>query len=76
MSLPVVIALSALGGFVARTGEPLPFEVHADSREEALRQLRELVNERRANGVEIIDLDQIDEHPWKRFAGYLKDDPL
>jgi len=61
----------------ASCGSPLDMEAEGASREEALGNLREQIAHKIRSGVEILTLE-VDtvEHPWKRFAGTLKDDPL
>ncbi|MDZ7960614.1 MAG: type II toxin-antitoxin system HicB family antitoxin [Aulosira sp. DedQUE10] len=54
------------------------FQVFAQTREEALNNLHELVNTRLQN-VEIVTQEieaSKSEHPWMKFAGMFKDDPM
>jgi predicted RNase H-like HicB family nuclease len=61
----------------ASCGSPLDIETEGASREEALGKLRELIEHKIRSGVEILTLEvDTAEHPWKQFAGTLKDDPL
>ena len=57
MPLTVVVRPSLVGGFVARSGDPIPCEAHGDTRDEALQNLRELLDAERARGVEILEID-------------------
>jgi hypothetical protein len=61
----------------ASSGPPLKVEAEGASREEALCKLREQIEHKLRSGVEILTLEVgTFEHPWARFAGTLKDDPL
>lgn len=61
----------------ASSGPPLGLEAEGDSREEALGNLRDQIEHKIRSGVEILTLE-VDTagHPWKQFAGTLKDEPL
>jgi hypothetical protein len=61
----------------ASSGLPLRAEAEGASREEALGKLREQIEHKIRSGVEILTLEVGTlEHPWIRFAGTLKDEPL
>ncbi|BAY13702.1 type II toxin-antitoxin system HicB family antitoxin [Calothrix sp. NIES-2098] len=66
------------GGYQATVWGLPDCQVFAPTREEALYNLHELVNNRLQN-VEII-VQEIEapktEHPWMKFAGMFKDDPM
>ncbi len=77
MQIPVVIEPVMGDGYRARTGEPVALMAEGTTPDEALQRLRELVQGRVANGVQIVPLDLPDlENPWVRYAGMFKDNPL
>ncbi len=77
MQIPVLIEPVAGNGYRARGGEPLAVAVEAPTREEALAKLREVLQARLQNGAEIVPLEVTPvQHPWMKFAGMFKDDPL
>lgn len=78
MQMPVAIEPVAGNGYRARGGEPLAFTAEGATREEAVRKLRELIQNHLASGVEIVPLEvPTAEHPLARFAGmYDPNDPL
>ena len=64
-------------GFRASTGSPLEITVVAETRQAAILQMQECLRQRFAQGAEIVNVEaQPEEHPWKKFAGGLKDHPL
>jgi hypothetical protein len=76
MQIPVLVE-PIENGFRARTGEPLGLVAEGSTEEEAVQRLRQLVRDRLAAGVRLVPLDVgPDEHPWMKFAGTLKDDPM
>lgn len=77
MHFTILLEPAAGQKYRALCGSPLDMEAEGDSREEALGKLRELIEHKIRSGVEILTLE-VDtiEHPWKRFAGTLKDEPL
>ncbi len=76
MSLSVIVEPVAEGGFCARSGDPLPFSAHGNSRDEALAKLRALVDEKIASGTEIVEFAPQYNHRFREQIGFLKDDPL
>jgi hypothetical protein len=77
MDIPVLIEPLANNGFRAVSGEPLPLQTEAPTREEAVRKLRQLIERRVANGAEVVTVSIGEStHPLAGFAGMLKDDPL
>jgi hypothetical protein len=61
----------------ASSGPPLTVEAEGTSREEALGNLRAQIENKIRSGAEIMTLEVgKPTHPWTRFAGTLKDDPL
>ncbi|MGE0827608.1 MAG: hypothetical protein AB7G75_00025 [Candidatus Binatia bacterium] len=77
MHLTILLEPAAGQKYRASCGSPLGIETEGASREEALGKLRALIEQKIRSGVEILTLE-VDtvEHPWKPFAGTLKDDPL
>ena len=64
-------------GFRAKAGSPFEITVEATSRQEAVRQLRECLQQRMDAGAEFVTLEMnTATHAWAEFAGDLKDDPL
>jgi hypothetical protein len=77
MDIPVLLERVAGNGYRARAIEPLALTAEAPTRDEALQKLRELIAERLAAGAELVRLEVPgSEHPFARFAGDLRDDPL
>ncbi len=78
MQMPIAIEPVAGNGYRARGGEPLALTAEGATREEAVRKLRELIQDQLARGVQIMSLEiPITEHPLTRFAGTLDpNDPL
>jgi predicted RNase H-like HicB family nuclease len=78
MELPVLIEPVAGNGYRAKSGEPLPLTAEGATREEALRNLRQLVQQRLHTGAEVAALQvpgPPPANPWVEFAGMFKDDP-
>lgn|SRR5262249_29996150 len=64
-------------GYRATSGPPLVTEAEGTSREEALGNLRAQIEHKIRAGAEFLMLEVGTlAHPWARFAGTLKDDPL
>jgi hypothetical protein len=77
MDIPVLVEPVANNGFRAVCGEPWRLETEAPTREEAVRQLRQLIERRVAAGAEVVAVSIGDSaYPLAAFAGMLKDDPL
>ena len=77
MHLTILLEPADEQKYRASTGSPLGMEAEGASREEALGKLREQIEHKIQSGVEILTLEvAASEHPWKRFAGTLQDDPL
>jgi hypothetical protein len=77
MQIPVLIEQSAENRFLARIGEPFALTAEGATRDEALQNVRQMVESRLANGAELAAIDvPPEENPWVRYAGTLKDDPL
>lgn len=78
MQLPVLFEPIAGRGFRARIGEPFRLSVEAPTKDEARRQLSDLVSEQIRGGaeVELLDVPTNGAAPARRGAGILKDNPL
>jgi len=79
MELAVLLEPVAGNGYRAIGTEGLTVGLSAEgaTREEALEQLGKLVEARVAKGAEIRPLQvPAGPHPWSRFAGSLRDEPL
>jgi hypothetical protein len=82
MQIPVLIEPVAGNGFRATGGEPLRLTAQGATPDEALRRLREMVEDRIAAGAQFttVEVPPVEtrpaKHPWAPFAGTLKDDPL
>ena len=60
-------------------GEPLGLIAEGATRDMALQRLREMIDQRVAAGAEIISIDLPEtkpDHPWLRYSGVFRDDPL
>src|SRR5262245_58485921 len=76
MEIPVLIGPVAGNGYRARCGEPLPITAEGKTRDEALANLRRLVEQRVAAGPEVAALRLRGDrpaNPWVEFAAM--DDP-
>src|SRR6478609_9129429 len=72
MDIPVLIEPVAGNGYRAKCGEPLPITAEGKTRDEALANLRRLVEERVAAGAEVAALSLRGDgaaNPWVEFAG-------
>ena len=77
MQIPVLIEPTPGNGFRVQTGEPLALTAEGATRDEALCELRKLIDGRVAAGAEIVSIELAPSaHPLARFAGMFKDDPL
>jgi predicted RNase H-like HicB family nuclease len=79
MQIPVLIEPVAQNGYRARGVEPFALSAEGATREEALANLRALIESRLTKGAEVVGLEigasTSAEHPWMAIAGSLKDDP-
>ena len=77
MEITVLVEPLPSNGFRAISGEPLHLQTAAPTREEAIRKLRELIEERTSAGAELVAL-QLEQpaHPLAPYAGILKNDSL
>jgi hypothetical protein len=77
MEILVLIEPVPGNGFRATSGGPVAFTAEGSTREEALGNLREAIGRRVTHGAELAPLGLgTPLHPWARFAGTLRDDPL
>src|SRR5437588_10809772 len=78
MTIPSLIEPIAGNGYRAKSGEPLPLAAEGATRDEAMRNLRQLVQQHLHNGAEVASLEvsgSASGNPWVEFAGMFKDDP-
>jgi len=77
MQITVLVEPMNGQGFRASCGEPFRATAEAATREEVLKKLQDELQARLKNGAEVVTLEVSDkEHPWLKFAGMYKDDPL
>jgi hypothetical protein len=77
MRISVLIEPVPGHGYRAKGGEPFAMTAEGATRNDALQNLRRLIEGKVAAGAEIVTLDvPVDEHPWLPFAGMFRDDPL
>jgi hypothetical protein len=64
-------------GYRARGVEPLGLTAEGDTPDEAVRKLRQLLQDRLAAGARLVALEfPAGDNPWRQMAGMFKDDPL
>ena len=77
MRIPIVVIPIPGNKYQARVGEPFLSSVEGDTRDEAVQKLKEQITSFLGGGAEILQLEiPENEHPLKRFAGMLRDEPL
>jgi hypothetical protein len=77
MKIPILIEPTADQRFRATGGSPLVGSVEADTPDEAVEKLRELIQDRVAKGAQIASIELPDGvDPWLAGAGMFRDDPL
>jgi len=82
MEIPVLVEPVAGNGYRATSRSLLDLSAEGPTPEEAVGRLRGLLQERMAAGSRVVSMRvsptelPAAEHPWARFAGDLKDDPL
>jgi predicted RNase H-like HicB family nuclease len=70
MQIPVLVEPVVGNGFVAKSGEPLPLRAEGATREEAVKNLRQLLDRRLTNGAEMKSIEIApSENPWLAMAG-------
>lgn len=76
MEIPVLIEPVAGNGYRASSGPPLGLNAEGPTRDEALANLRRLLDERISGGAQMTVLRLPETaNPWVEFAGMFKDDP-
>jgi predicted RNase H-like HicB family nuclease len=76
MDIPVLIEPVAGNGYRASSGPPLGLNAEGSTRDEALANLRLLLDQRLAGGAQVTVLSVPEAaNPWVEFAGMFKDDP-
>jgi predicted RNase H-like HicB family nuclease len=78
VEIPVLIEPVAGNGYRAKSGEPLALTAEGATRDEALRKLRELLQQRLHGGAEVAAVEvpgSTAPNPWVEFVGMFKDDP-
>lgn len=77
MQITVLVEQMNGKGYRASCGEPLGLSAEAETRDEVLKQLKAKLDARLSNGAEVVQMDVgASEHPWLKYAGMFKDDPL
>jgi hypothetical protein len=78
MQIPVLIEQVSGNGYRASGGEPLKLSAEGATREEALERLRNLIQDRLAQGAEVVPLSvENKRHPWDEFVGtWDENDPV
>lgn len=78
MNIPVLVERDVANGYRARSGEPLPAMAEGATRDEALRNLLGILEERLSQDNELLQLDlKPNEHPFAKYAGkWSPDDPV
>ncbi len=77
MEIPVLVEPVPGNGYRARGGEPLALSAEGATREEALQNLRSLVQGRLVAGAVLVPLEvPAADNPWLAIAGMFKDDPM
>lgn len=72
MNIPVLIEKANDNGYRARSGEPLVLTAEGSTRDEALGNLRQLIDAKLSNGTELTELGFPEpNNPWLRMAGTL-----
>ncbi len=77
MQIPVLVERVANNGFRAKAGEPLPFSAEGATPEEAVRNLRTVLDRQLESGKELKSLEIGSQNPWLAMAGmHDPNDPL
>jgi len=76
MIIRVVVEPIENDGFRAKGEEPYAIIAEGASREESVRKLRDLLELRLGNGTPLELIEVNPSHPWAKFAGTLRDDPM
>jgi hypothetical protein len=76
MQISVLVEPVAGNGFRAQGAAPFGFSAEGITREEAIAKVRQLCQDRLADGAELVTVEVgAQPHPWIPFAGMFKDDP-
>jgi predicted RNase H-like HicB family nuclease len=76
MQIPVLVEPVSNNGFRAKSGEPLPLSVDGSTPEEAVRNLRDVLD-RHLAGKQLTSIDVASGNPWLAMAGMFDpNDPL
>lgn len=78
MQIPVLVEPTANEGFRATAGPPLPLSAEGATPDEALRNLRAVMDQQLKNGKQLMSVDfPVTENPWLAMAGIFDpNDPL
>lgn len=77
MRIPILVLPIPGNKYQARAGEPFSSCAEGDTRDEAVQKLKDQIASYLVAGAEIRQLEfPENEHPLKRFAGMLRDEPL
>lgn len=77
MELPVLVEPVAGNGYKASGAFPFEFTTEGATADEAVQKLKQLIQNRLANGAELIGVEvPKTDNPWARIEGIYKDDPL
>ena len=78
MQIPVLIEPVNSNGYRASTGQPLALTAEGSTREEALQQLHQALQQRLRAGAEVVsfELGDATTHPVAPYFGMFKDNPL
>jgi predicted RNase H-like HicB family nuclease len=78
VQIPVLIEVVAGNGYRASAGDPFGLTAVGTTREETLRNLQELIENRLACGAELTNIDvRPTQHPLAKYAGtWRENDPL
>jgi hypothetical protein len=77
MQIQVLVEPIPGQGYRAIGGEPFALVAEGPTRDDAVRNLRSLIENKVSAGAEIVTLDiPLAGHPWLPFAGMFRDDPL
>src|SRR5258708_120319 len=77
MKIPMIVERLEPRGYRAKVENPVAISADADSREESIQKLRDLLQKQFHQGtpVQLIEINPM--HPWAKFAGtWEEDDPV
>jgi hypothetical protein len=77
MKIPILVEPTDDQRFRATGGSPLLGSVEADTADEAVEKLRDMIEDRLAKGAQIASIEIPDgDNPWMAGAGMFRDDTL